>query len=744
MDKQAPASDNIKAKCDFNPSQNSSSSMKTSIFRKHDISKHFIKHDSNDEDENRINHGQSSVSSFLTHLTVLFRFLPQGTLMSRRRRNKLMKMYNGNKRISRKPVAVAPSFNVIHQNLPHWKTIEQVGVDLDLIVKRFKPAILFISEVDPARVEVNTPDGYTFVKGTLKDKDFVRVCALTKVTEAYEILDLNLNVPTVGIKLLGWVFLGIYREWTHACDPATKNDRVQELARLQSLIRYWRSIRGKGLLMGDMNFDPRDPQTAQQKSLNDIRGAIEGNFLDRGWIQYVKEITRTQTGQEPAILDHIYCNQEDFVEHIFREPVTSSDHYTVGVKIRLTAPVFIAQTFFCRAIKKIPPGEFERVFCNSRIYEIYRANDVNEALACLEFKVIRALNIVAPVKRVVTRAHYAKWMTPELQIKIKRRNAMRVRAEKSKSKDDWKVFKNFQKVLSKQLREARHADLKADMDVRDSKTRWKAVQRHSGIGKKKKAEQDVTLKIAGELVSEPNKVAHTLNSYFKEKVVNLRKDLKVSVADSLKYTDEYMEGKTVDEFEFKQVSRTYVKSIIRNLTNTGATGRDGISTEVLKRFRHVLAGPITHIINMSIYWGVYPEAWKLGIITPLPKDGVKTDPKNWRPICINTAMSKVLEACINNQISNHMEVQNLYSVTQHAYRKVRSVSTALIELDTIIRGKLNQGKTCAMLTTDISAGFNLVSKEILVPKMAKFGFGENSCKLLENYLTGRRTKVKIK
>ena len=28
--------------------------------------------------------------------------------------------------------------------------------------------------------------------------------------------------------------------------------------------------------------------------------------------------------------------------------------------------------------------------------------------------------------------------------------------------------------------------------------------------------------------------------------------------------------------------------------------------------------------------------------------------------------------------------------------------------------------------------------------MAKFGFGKNSCKLLHNYLTGRRTKVKVK
>ena len=91
-----------------------------------------------------------------------------------------------------------------------------------------------------------------------------------------------------------------------------------------------------------------------------------------------------------------------------------------------------------------------------------------------------------------------------------------------------------------------------------------------------------------------------------------------------------------------------------------------------------------------------------------------------------------------------MEETGLYSKTQHAYRKVRSVSTALIELDTILRDQLNKGKTCAVLTTDISAGFNLVSKEILIPKMSRFGFGKKSCQLLSNYLTGRRTTTKIK
>ena len=64
---------------------------------------------------------------------------------------------------------------------------------------------------------------------------------------------------------------------------------------------------------------------------------------------------------------------------------------------------------------------------------------------------------------------------------------------------------------------------------------------------------------------------------------------------------------------------------------------------------------------------------------------------------------------------------------------------ALIWLD-----QLNKGKVVGVNTTDGSAVFTLVSKEMLIPKMVGFRFGQDSCDLLEDYLTGRQTQVKVK
>ena len=49
-----------------------------------------------------------------------------------------------------------------------------------------------------------------------------------------------------------------------------------------------------------------------------------------------------------------------------------------------------------------------------------------------------------------------------------------------------------------------------------------------------------------------------------------------------------------------------------------------------------------------------------------------------------------------------------------------------------------------ILLVDMSAAFNLVVKEVIVPKLKRLGIGEFAAKLLHSYLTSRKSKTKIK
>ena len=110
---------------------------------------------------------------------------------------------------------------------------------------------------------------------------------------------------------------------------------------------------------------------------------------------------------------------------------------------------------------------------------------------------------------------------------------------------------------------------------------------------------------------------------------------------SIKYTEDFMKLKAdYPEFEFHCVPPRDITEIIKKMKSTGAVGHDKMSTQVLKKFEQVLTPYITKIINLAIMTSTYPQTWKYGIISPVPKSGDLMIDKNWRPVTLLPVMSK--------------------------------------------------------------------------------------------------------
>ena len=177
----------------------------------------------------------------------------------------------------------------------------------------------------------------------------------------------------------------------------------------------------------------------------------------------------------------------------------------------------------------------------------------------------------------------------------------------------------------------------------DPKKVWASVKKHAGLTK---ADQ-TTMRIIGgegEVITTPKLLAKTFNEFFIQIVIlKIVEQCPPRPEKAMEYTREYIEGKQIKEWEFNVVNEEDVNKIICSLKNTQSTGTDGLSTPLLKKFRDSLVGPITYIVNKAIYSSTYPRLWKEGSITPLPKKGDLSNLKNWRPVTILNASSKILE-----------------------------------------------------------------------------------------------------
>lgn len=121
-------------------------------------------------------------------------------------------------------------------------------------------------------------------------------------------------------------------------------------------------------------------------------------------------------------------------------------------------------------------------------------------------------------------------------------------------------------------------------------------------------------------------------------------------------------------------------------------GWDNIPTTILKRCKDLLVPSITHICNLSLTTGCFPDAFKRALVHPIHKSGDRSCANNYRPISVLSALSKILKRLINTQLTNFLEKKNLLSDRQYGFRSGKSTADAVHELTNHVVRSLDRGK----------------------------------------------------
>ena len=100
------------------------------------------------------------------------------------------------------------------------------------------------------------------------------------------------------------------------------------------------------------------------------------------------------------------------------------------------------------------------------------------------------------------------------------------------------------------------------------------------------------------------------------------------------------------------------------------------------------------ICNLSIKLASFPEKCKVAKIKPLYKKGLKTEPKNFRPMLLLPLLSKITERIIHDQTMNFLSDNNALYKYQSGFRKFHSTDTCLPYL----HDKITKGFDSGLLT----------------------------------------------
>ena len=99
---------------------------------------------------------------------------------------------------------------------------------------------------------------------------------------------------------------------------------------------------------------------------------------------------------------------------------------------------------------------------------------------------------------------------------------------------------------------------------------------------------------------------------------------------------------------FEPIHPDEVLKLLGNSSNSTAFGLDELDTYAIKLVKEEITPALTHILNLSISQGKFPDDWKMSKIYPIHRKNDNLNPENYRPVAIIPVLSKVLERVVFN------------------------------------------------------------------------------------------------
>lgn len=410
-----------------------------------------------------------------------------------------------------------------------------------------------------------------------------------------------------------------------------------------------------------------------------------------------------------------------------------SDHYCIGAKLdhSIPSPELKSDPITYRKFAKIDMSSLRHDL--STAFSSQNGENTPDLLYDFYHSTLtKILDIHAPACTFVPKHPVKSWITPAiLQAKRVKRQLERL----------WRKYKSplFKSKLRRQINlynrlitSAKHQYFKQVVDASqgNSKKLWDTLR---------------TILHKSQSTSLPDSssyqdLANAFADFFSEKIQKIHN----TFSDNSHPTD-ISPPYTPPEFNnFSSVSTDELKKTILS-SPTKSCCLDPWPTFLVKDFLDSLTLPITNIINSSLSQGIFPQAFKRAIVTPLLKKPKldRNEFKNYRPVSNLNFISKVLERVVSIQLSTHINAHNLGCPVQSAYQPFHSTETALLKIKNDIMINLAKGQATALVLLDLSAAFDTIDHALLLHRLSHwFGIKGSALDWFASYLSGRNQSVK--
>ena len=546
-----------------------------------------------------------------------------------------------------------------------------------------------------------------------------------------------------------------YREWTSGVtgesDARSQNQRLeQHLGQWESLLRSGKQF----IALGDANLCALHWYDSDYR-LKSLANVMQTFLLRESCFQIVNKYTRIQSvaGRlQRSCLDQVITNvpEKCNIPEVYSS--LTSDHLPVMVTKYSREIRHQPRTVKKRNYKSFIPhlflSDIHDSYLNGKFDQIINSENIDEASAIFSGLFGSILNKHAPMKVYQVRHNYVPWISEETKRMQEVRDALKQEAKNEGCYEKYNSYKRIRNRISSRLEKDKKDYFRSKFYSVDTSTKnvWNQANRYLNKTNNSGCDMPSIILSNGTVHTSPLDIANSLNKTFLKKVSDLIKSVSSRAEiDPIRRLQRFLDKRdgAISQFHLKKIDAKKLRDIIKRRKGNRSCGFDCIDGYSLKLAAPIIEDVILHLVNLSIMTTTYPRTWKINKITPRFKKGDKLQGENWRPVTEVVFISKIVEAAVHEQVSEHFGTNKLWHPNHHGFKSNHSTITALSQLCDLWIKAAEDRKLTAALLLDLSAAFDVINHSILLEKLRLYNFSPGALSWFKSYLEDRIQAVQV-
>lgn len=488
------------------------------------------------------------------------------------------------------------------------------------------------------------------------------------------------------------------------------------------------------IILGDINIDLTN--ITNRNLTDNYLNLLTKNYF----VSCINEPTRI-TPNNKSCLDHIFIKPTRFKPTALVYKISLTDHF--ATILSLDTGKYSNPSSDTRTNSYIDYGNLRLLLSNESWDEVNQLQDSNKSTQTFIQILQTHINECTKIKPNISAKHrkLKPWITTGLIKSIRTRERKRKQVLKQPFNVELNLaFQSYCDILKTLIENTKNEFYKNKLKQADCKSTWKIIKdvtndnsRQNNISNIKINNTEIKVDSGGK------QIANIFNNYFLTITEDLANNILQSGVDLTQNVQETVDSR----FILPQLTQVETLKYLNNLKPKYSAGKDNISAITLIKIKDLIIKPLTHVFNLIIKSGTYPNCLKCAIVKPLYKNGPKNSVSSYRPICLISNISKVLEYFIKEKLMYYLEQNNIISNNQFGFRQKMNTQQALTKFTTQIYDAFESNKKCLALFLDLSKAFDTVSHDILIKKLWGVGIRGVELRLLTSYITERFQQVQI-